>query len=112
MTQLLRSLTQNHPAFDDSSKEMKTSHRSGQEDLLCDQQEKAIRPLELATHGNTPHAKETQEFHPPMSFQAKPARAPDSCGPTPLPETDNKLALAVLDSSTELVETYKEWKPG
>ena len=51
-------------------------------------------------------------FHPPMSFQAKPARAPDSCGPTPLPETDNKLALAVLDSSTELVETYKEWKPG
>ena len=66
-----------------STKEMKTSHRSGREDLLCYQQEKASQPLELATRGNKPHAKETQEFHSPMSFQAKRARAPDSCGATP-----------------------------
>ena len=83
LTQLLRSLTKNHPAFDDATKEMKTSHRSGREDLLCDQQQKASQLLKLATRGNKPHAKETQEFHPPMCFQAKPARASDSCGPTP-----------------------------
>ena len=96
LTRLLRSLTKNQPAFDDSWKKMKASHRSGQEDLFCSKREKAIQPFELATHGNKPHAKETQEFHLPMSFHAKPARAPYSCGPTFLSETD----------------TYKEWKPG
>ena len=60
---------------------LKTSHRSGQEDLFGDKQDSWKQTV----------SKETREFHLPMSFHAKPARAPYSCG-------QNFLS--------------KEWKPG
>ena len=60
---------------------LKTSHRSGQEDLFGDKQDSWKQTV----------SKETREYHLPMTFYAKPARASYFCG-------QNFLS--------------KEWKPG